>query len=76
LVVISTPGAECGLLAELVPGLLTCSLEGLHALPPTVPTGVGALVSGVVDDAGPVAVLDPASLAGLSDQLASLRRAR
>jgi purine-binding chemotaxis protein CheW len=74
LVVLSLDDVECGVVADMVPGLLECSVAELEPPPATTATGIAALVRAVVDDDGPVAMLDAASVLGLRDLLPSARR--
>jgi chemotaxis signal transduction protein len=69
LVVLSHEDVELGLLADLVPGLLACSVADVGPVPATVSPGMASLVRGVVDFDGPVALLDTAAVARLRAQL-------
>ena len=73
LVVLSEEGVELGLLADRVPGLLECSPDDVQPMPATAPVGIAALLRGVVDFDGPVAMVDTAAVLGLRSQLPSLR---
>ena len=74
LVVLSEDDVECGLVADMVPGLLDCDPHSLEPMPATASSGIGPLVRGVVDDGGPVALLDTAAVLRLRDQLPTARR--
>lgn len=74
LVVLTVDDREVALVADMVPGLLDCPPDSLEPMPATVATGIAALVRGVVDFDGPVALLDSASIIGLRSQLPSTRR--
>jgi purine-binding chemotaxis protein CheW len=74
LVVISEDDIEVGLVADMVPGLLHCDPGQLEAVPATIATGIAALVRGVVDVDGPVALLATEAVLKLRDQLPTARR--
>ena len=74
LVVLSEDDVECGLVADMVPGLLDCDPRSLEPMPATASSGIGPLVRGVIDDGGPVALLDTAAVLRLRDQLPTARR--
>jgi purine-binding chemotaxis protein CheW len=73
LVVLSVAGVELGLLADRVPGLLECTPSEVQPAPATASGAMAALVRGVVDCDGPVAVLDTAAVVALRSQLPALR---
>jgi purine-binding chemotaxis protein CheW len=75
LVVLSLADVECGVVADLVPGLLECAVAAVEPVPATAASEIGGLVHGIVDDDGPVAVLDAASVLSLREQLPHTRRA-
>ena len=74
LVVLSVADVECGVVADLVPGLLECEADDVEPVPATASAAIGGLVLGVVDDDGPVAVLDAAAVLQLREQLPHARR--
>jgi purine-binding chemotaxis protein CheW len=74
LVVISEDDIEVGLVADMVPGLRHCDPGQLEAVPATIATGIAALVRGVVDVDGPVALLATEAVLRLRDQLPTARR--
>jgi purine-binding chemotaxis protein CheW len=74
LVVLSVADVECGVVADLVPGLLECDADAVEPVPATASSAIGGLVLGVVDDDGPIAVLDAAAVLQLRDQLPHARR--
>jgi purine-binding chemotaxis protein CheW len=76
LVVLSHDELEVGVLADFVPGLLEARGEVVETMPATMATGIAALVKGVVDHDGPVALLDATAVLRLRDQLPSARRNR
>jgi purine-binding chemotaxis protein CheW len=76
LVVLSQDDLEVGVLADFVPGLLEAVGGVLDGVPATVATGIAPLVRGIVDHAGPVALLDAGAVLRLRDQLPSARRNR
>ena len=73
LVVLSDGEVEVGLLAGGVPGLLEWAPGDLQPMPATASSGMAALVRGVVDFEGPVALLDAAAVVALRSQLRSPR---
>jgi purine-binding chemotaxis protein CheW len=73
LLVLSEDDVEVGVVADMVPGLLDCDPDSLEPLPATVASGIAALVRGVVDFDGPVALLDTSAVLALRSQLASAR---
>jgi purine-binding chemotaxis protein CheW len=75
LVVLSVDDVECGLVADMVPGLLDCDASTLEPMPATAAHSIGPLVRGILDDGGPVALLDSAAVLSLREQLPTARRA-
>jgi purine-binding chemotaxis protein CheW len=74
LVVLSQDELEVGVLADFVPGLLEARGEVVETMPATMSAGIAALVRGVVDHDGPVALLDAMAVLRLREQLPSARR--
>jgi len=74
LVVLTEEDVEVALIADMVPGLLDCDPESLEAIPATVSSGIAALVRGVVDFDGPVALLETHAVLALRSQLTVGRR--
>lgn len=74
LVVLSLDDVECGVVADMVPGLLECTLAELEPPPATAAPGIGPLVRAVVDDDGPVALLDAEAVLALRSELLTARR--
>lgn len=74
LVVLTEEDVEVALIADMVPGLLNCDPESLEAIPATVSPGIAALVRGVVDFDGPVALLQTHAVFALRSQLTVGRR--
>ena len=74
LVVLSVDDVECGVVADLVPGLLECALEDVEPMPATTSSGIAAVVRGVVESDGPVALLDADAVLRLREQLSTARR--
>lgn len=74
LVVLAVDDVELALVADMVPGLLDCRPEALEPMPATAAEGIAALVRGVVDHDGPVALLDAAAVVRMRSQLPSTRR--
>jgi purine-binding chemotaxis protein CheW len=72
LVVLAVGQVEAGVLADAVPGLVTRGDE-LEPTPATVPSAAGAIIEGILDDGGPVAVLDPGAVLALRAGLPRLR---
>ena len=72
LVVLAQGPLEAGVLADAVPGLVTRGDE-LEATPATVPALAASIIEGLLDDGGPVAVLDAAAVLALRGQLPRLR---
>lgn len=75
LVVMSSDTAEAGLLVEAVTGLLASDRPAPVPTPATVAPAVADLVSGVVDDGGPISMLDAAAVLGLRQGLPNGRTA-
>ena len=73
LLVITSDVAEAGLLVEAVTGLLAPDRPAPEPVPATVVPAVADLVSGVVDDGGPVSLLDAAAVLRLRGSLPSGR---
>jgi purine-binding chemotaxis protein CheW len=74
LVVLSEDDIEVGVVADMVPGLLSCDPSQLEVVPATISTGIAPLVRGVVDVDGPVALLATDAVLRLRDQLPTARR--
>ena len=72
LVVLAQGPLEAGILADAVPGLVTRD-DALEATPATVPPAAGAIIEGILDEDGPVAVLDAAAVLALRTQLPRVR---
>jgi chemotaxis signal transduction protein len=73
LLVLTSDIAEAGLLVEAVTGLLSPDRPAPEPVPATVAPAVAELVSGVVDDGGPVSLLDAAAVLRLRGTLHSGR---
>jgi len=74
LVVLSADDVECGVVADLVPGLLECSPEDVAPMPVTTSSGIASILRGIVDSDGPVALLDADAVLRLREQLPAARR--
>jgi purine-binding chemotaxis protein CheW len=75
LVVASHDGVTLGLLADAVDGVLRVDEETMEPPPVTLSDSAAALVRGqLVDNQGPVAVLDVVAVFRLRDGLARIRR--
>jgi chemotaxis signal transduction protein len=72
LVVLAQGPLEAGIIADAVPGLVTRE-EALEPTPATVPPVAGAIIEGILDENGPVAVLDAAAVLALRAQLPRVR---
>lgn len=72
LVVLAHGPLEAGVLADAVPGLVTRG-EELDPTPATVPPAAGSIIEGILDDDGPIAVLDAAAVLALRGQLPRVR---
>ena len=76
LVVLHVDGVRVGLVTEGVDGSTALDLERLDAPPAHLPPSAAGLLAGQrTDDDGPLAVLEPAAVLGLSAQLPRVRRA-
>ncbi len=73
LLVLTSEVAEAGLLVEAVTGLLAPDRPAPEPVPATVAPAVAELVSGVIDDHGPVSLLDAAAVLRLRSSLSSAR---
>ena len=73
LLVLTSDVAEAGLLVEAVTGLLSPDRPAPEPVPATVVPAVAELVSGVVDDGGPVSLLDATAVLRLRATLPSVR---
>jgi chemotaxis signal transduction protein len=73
LLVLTSDIAEAGLLVEAVTGLLSPDRPAPEPVPATVVPAVAELVSGVVDDGGPVSLLDASAVLRLRATLPSVR---
>jgi len=69
LVVLSSEVAEVGLLVEAVTGLLAPDRPAPTPVPATVAPSVADLVCGVVDDGGPISLLDATAVLRLRQGL-------
>jgi len=74
LVVVAQDDIEVGLVADMVPGLLSCQPNDIEPIPATVATGIAPLIEGVVDVDGPVALLATEAVLRLREQLPAARR--
>ncbi|HYN75004.1 MAG TPA: chemotaxis protein CheW [Candidatus Limnocylindria bacterium] len=74
LVVMTSDVAEAGLLVEAVSGLLSPDRPAPEPVPATVAPAVAELVTGVVDDGGPVSFLDVPAVLRLRSRLPSAHR--
>ena len=72
LVVLAHGPLEAGILADAVPGLVTRGDE-LEPAPATVPPAAAAIIEGLLDEGGPIAVLDAAAVLALRAQLPRVR---
>jgi chemotaxis signal transduction protein len=72
LIVMRHDGVEAGVLVDAVLGLMTCEGE-LREVPSTVPPAAASILSGTVEDGGPIAVIDATSVLALRGQLAQTR---
>jgi purine-binding chemotaxis protein CheW len=74
LVVLSDDTTEAAILVEAVTGLLRAGTAGPEPVPATVAPSAAELVSGLVDDGGPISLLDVAAVLRLRSTLPSTRR--
>ncbi len=72
-VVVSADGVEAGLLVEAVSGLLSSDAGAVEPIPATVGAAAAELIAGLVDDHGPLALLDAPAVLRLRASLPSLR---
>jgi chemotaxis signal transduction protein len=75
LVVLREGEVEAGLIVDAVVGLMTADGDP-HDLPATVAPAAASILSGTVDQEGPVALLDVTSALALRGQLAQARPSR
>jgi twitching motility protein PilI len=73
LLVLTSDVAEAGLLVEAVTGLLSPDRSAPEPVPATVVPAVAELVTGVLDDGGPVSLLDAGAVLRLRATLPSVR---
>lgn len=74
LVVLASEQAEAGLLVEAVTGLLAPDLPAPTPVPATVAPEVASLLLGVVDDGGPVSLVDASAVLELRSRVQERRR--
>ncbi len=72
-VVISADGIEAGLIVEAVSGLLSADAGPVEPVPATVGSAASELITGLVDDQGPLALLDVPAVLRLRASLPSMR---
>jgi chemotaxis signal transduction protein len=73
LVVLAIGSVEAGVLADAVPGLVTRGDE-LEATPATIGPAAASVIEGLLDDGGPIAVIDASAVLALRGQLPRARR--